>query len=98
MPATATARRLLAQEARALLMRLARLRPFVLNMPMVPAAAISPAAMAVIESHMRQARQRLRGYVRAYLRWLRGPDGAGAGAARMQRGFTLLKLRFNAVI
>jgi len=98
MAPSSTARWLLAQEARALLTRLDRLRPFALNMPMVTAAAISPAALSAIESHMSKSRQRLRTMVHDYLRWVRGPRGSLATPATAQRRFTLLRLRFNALL
>ena len=43
------ATRLLAQEARALRSRLERVQPFALLVPMVPAAAVPPAAQTAIE-------------------------------------------------
>jgi hypothetical protein len=89
---------LLAQEARALLTRLARLRPFALHMPMVTAAAISPAAQSAIETHMTKTRRKLRAMVKNFLRWLGGPKGQAAPPAEAQRRFAFLRLRFNAVI
>ena len=53
----------LSQEARALLTRLQRVKPYALNMPMVTAAAIPPAAQTGIESHMTRVRRKLRGIV-----------------------------------
>ena len=85
------------QEARALLTRLARVKPFALLMPMVPAAA-SPAAQMVIERYLASGRHALRGQVYEYLRWLHGPKGRGASPAEAQRRFTFLRLRFNAVL
>ena len=98
MPVRSVARWLLEQEARALLTRLDRLKPFAVTAPMVPAAAISPAAQSAIESHMIRARRRLRAMVQAFVRWLKGPEGRFAAPARAQRRFTFLRLRFNAVI
>src|SRR5262249_47257193 len=98
MDADAIATWMLAQEARALLTRLARLRPFALNMPMVTAAAISPAAQTAIEQHMIKARRKLHAMVRDFLRWLPGPQGPQATPAEAQRRFTFLRLRFNVVI
>jgi hypothetical protein len=45
---------LLAHEARALLMRLSRLQPFAVQMPMVMAASISMPAQTAIESQLRE--------------------------------------------
>src|SRR5580693_7875769 len=88
----------LAGEARALLTRVARIKPFVLHETMVPAAAISTPAQAAIEAHVAAGRTRLMQEVKAYLRWLLGPRGRAAAPAEMQRRFTLLRLRFNAVL
>src|SRR5262245_33248868 len=92
------ASRLLTEEARALLTRLARLRPFALHMPMVTAAAISPAAQSAIETHMNKARSKLREMVNGFLQWMQGPGGEHASAAEAQRRFTFLRLRFNSLI
>lgn len=89
---------LLAQEGRALLTRLARVKPFVLHEPMVPAAAISPSAQIAIEHYLEGGRRELRGKIHAFLRWLHGPEGRRATPAEAQRRFTLLRLRFNAAL
>lgn len=85
------------QETRALLTRLDRVRPFVLNMPMAPAASVSPVALASIEQHLLQGRTRLRRLAQRFLQWLHGP-GQHVHASHCQRAFALLKLRFNAVM
>lgn len=87
----------LEQEARALLTRLARVRPFALHEPMVPAAAASTAAQAAIERYLAEGRRELRGRVRTFLEWIRGP-GRGATPESAQRRFTFLRLRFNVVL
>lgn len=97
MALDATASWLLAQEARALLTRLARVLPFVLQVPMVPAAAIAPAAQSAIESYLVRGRRELRGLVFDYLRWLRGP-GRAATPEEAQRRFAFLRLRFQVVL
>src|SRR5262245_48968165 len=89
---------LLEQEARALLTRLARVQPFALQMPMVPAAAVPPAAQTAIEQYLARGRRELRGLVVGFLRWLRGPAGRAATPAEAQRRFTYLRLRFQAVL
>jgi hypothetical protein len=93
-----TASWLLAQEARALLTRLARVKPFALLTPMVPAAAVSPAAQTAIEQYLANGRRGLRRLVAGYLRWLYGSAGRRATPAEAQRRFTFLRLRFNAVL
>lgn len=98
MVASSLASSMLAQEARALLTRLARVKPFVLYETMVPAAALSPLAQTAIERYLANGRRELRGLVQAYLGWLHGPEGRGALPVEGQRRFTLLRLRFNAVL
>jgi hypothetical protein len=88
---------MLDQEARALLTRLGRIRPFVLNQPMVPAANLLPRAQIVIERYLARGRGELRRRVQAFIRWLHGA-GAGVAAAEAQRKFVFLRLRFNAVL
>jgi hypothetical protein len=98
MTAASIASWVLANEARALLTRLERLKPYALHMPMVTAAAISPAAQSAIENHMIKARGKLRGIVADFLRWLQGTEGQRASPAEAQRRFTFVRLRFNAVL
>jgi hypothetical protein len=93
-----TASWLLAQEARALLTRLARVKPFALLTPMVTAAAVSLAAQTAIEQYLSTGRRALRRLVGAYLRWLQSPEGRRVTPAEAQRRFTFLRLRFNAVL
>src|SRR5512135_459746 len=50
----------MAQETRALLARLARVKPFALHETMVPAAALLPSAQIAIEQFLAQGRQELR--------------------------------------
>ena len=92
------ARQLLAQEARALLTRLARIKPFALHEAMVPAAALSPAAQRGLEHYLAAGRKQYRGQVQQFLHWLHSPAGRKAKPAEAQRRFTLLRLRFNAVL
>jgi hypothetical protein len=85
-------------EARSLLTRLARVRPFALIMPMVAAASAAPEAVQAIEHYLIHGRFELRARVRGYIGWLRGTEGRGATAAEAQRRFAFLKLRFDAVL
>jgi hypothetical protein len=89
---------MLAHEARALLSRLARVKPFVITETMVPAAGISPGAMHAIERYLSRGRRELRARVNAYVRWLATPAVRGLAPATLQRRFTFLRLRFNAVL
>lgn len=98
MVSRSIAARMLSGEARALLTRLDSLRPFALHMPMVTAAAISPAAQTAVESHMSMAKRRLRSMVNQFMHWLHRPDGEGPTPPEAQRRFTLLRLRFNSII
>ncbi len=84
----------LEQEARALLTRLGRVRPFALQETMLPAAALTPASQIAIDRFLIGNRYRLRRQVLAYLRWLR-EDGENASPAEMQRRFTVVRLQFN---
>jgi hypothetical protein len=92
------AQRWLAQEARALLIRLDRIRPFVLYETMVLAAAPSLAAQNAIERYLVNSRQELRTRIRAFLNWLQSSEGQTASLAEAQREFTLLKMYFNDIL
>ncbi|MBX3304986.1 MAG: hypothetical protein KF751_02925 [Nitrospira sp.] len=89
---------MLAQEARALLTRLARVKSFALHEPMLPAAAILPTAQSAIEQYLTRGRRELHGLVHDFLQWLEGPQGRRASPADAQRRFTFLRLKFNIVL
>ncbi len=89
---------MLAQEARALLTRLARVKPFALIEPMLPAAALQPGAQAATERYLVAGRRELHALVIDFLAWLRSAPSRQATAAEAQRRFTILRLRFNAVL
>jgi hypothetical protein len=97
MNASSYAHWMLDQEARALLARLDRVKPFVLSEPMVLAASLLPAAQIAIERFLGKGRHELRKRVQDYLRWLRG-EGERASPEDLQRRFVFLKLRFNAIL
>jgi hypothetical protein len=97
MPISPAARQMLAQEARALLTRLDRLRPFAMVEPMVPAAGLFPNAQSAIERSLFHGRHELRGLTQWFLTWLSGIGRYGT-ASQAQRRFALLKLRFQAVL
>lgn len=88
---------MLGHEARAMLSRLAWVKPFALNIPMV-AAAGSLDAQGVIEPYLMDGRNKLRDMVTEYLRWLTGPEGRAAPDSEAQRRFTVLRLRFSVVL
>jgi hypothetical protein len=87
----------LMQEARALQTRLGRVKPFALLEPMVPAAALLPHAQSAIEEYLVTGRRNLRHEVRRFVAWLHGP-GRLATDAEGQRRFSILRLKFNAVL
>ena len=97
MQASSYAHWMLEQEARALLARLARVKPFVLSAPMVLSASLLPAAQIAIERFLAKGRRELKGRVQGFLSWLNG-EGRQASAEDIQRRFVFLKLRFNAVL
>jgi hypothetical protein len=88
---------LLEQEARALFVRLARIKPFVLQETMVVAAAIPPAAQTAIERFLVQGRRELRSLIRAFLVWVKSRDQE-IDPEDAQRRFTVLRMRFNDVM
>jgi hypothetical protein len=94
MPNRSLAARMLEQEARALLTRLARVKPFVLHETMLPAAALNPAAQIAIERFLIHGRRELRQRIWDYLDWLRG-EGRQAAPAELQRRFVGVRWRFN---
>lgn len=87
---------LLEQEARALLTRLRRVKPFALQETMVAAAAIPQAAQTAIEQHLLLGRSQVRKMILDFIRWLNSPQGIASSPAQAQKKFTLLRLRFNA--
>lgn len=98
MPPLRPAARYLEEEARAMLTRLARVRPFALLTPAVPAATVSVAAQTAIERYLADGRRELRARIARFISWLRGPEAARSSPAELQRRFTFLRLRFNVVL
>ena len=92
-----SANRLLEQETRALLTRLAAIDPFVLQETCVAAAALSPAALTGIEQHLIAGRREVHRRAEEFLRWLRGA-GRSAPAAEQQRRFWLLRMAFQTAL
>jgi hypothetical protein len=84
-------------EARALLTRLDRVQPFVVNETMVAAAAPFPAALSAVDRFLLDGRRALRRQVQDYRDWLRGPGRAAAPSEQQQR-FTVIRLAFNEVL
>jgi hypothetical protein len=98
MPIPPFASWMLEQEARALLTRLARIKPFALQESMLPAANLLPDSQLAIEKFLMTGRRHLRALVRQFLNWLHSPAGQQTDAEQAQRQFTILRLRFNAVV
>lgn len=73
MTAEPFAKLFLANEARAMRTRIDHLVPLSVSMTMVPAANISAAALANIESLLRSGREVLRSALARFLGWLRPP-------------------------
>jgi hypothetical protein len=96
MAAFSITHRFLADEARSLLTRLARVKSFSLNETMVPAASLSLPAQTAIERQLAAGRRDLRRRIRGYLRWLGGQFGRAASPADAHRRFAMLRLMFNA--
>jgi hypothetical protein len=95
---TPDARNLLSQEARALLTRLALVKPLVLQETMVPAANVSDTASAGMERALGSGRRTVRALVRSFLGWLRGEGGERASDAQAQRRFSLVRMQFNIML
>jgi hypothetical protein len=94
----AFARTMLTHEARALLARLVLIKPFALQEPMLPAAALMPDASVAIDRFLAAGRRELRRLVRGYLGWLQAPHGETATDEEAQRRFAILRLKFNVVL
>jgi hypothetical protein len=89
---------MLEQESRALLTRLARVKPFVLQESMLPAAGLLPASQTAIENFLIAGRGHLWALVHEFLAWLRSHQSGTSDAEGAQRRFAMLRLRFNAVL
>src|SRR5262245_14625396 len=88
---------MLADAARALLTRLDRVKPFALDTPMVDAAGVSLAARHAIENALGPARRELHERVQSFVAWLAESEDR-VSPAEAQARFTLMRLRFNAVL
>lgn len=85
-------------EARALVERVDRLRPFSVHLPMVAAASVDDRALISMERHLNQSRCRLKAKADAFLIWLQNQSEKPKYRNEAQRRFTLLRLQFNAVL
>src|SRR5580692_9404531 len=98
MPLPPFAAWMLEQEARALLTRLAHVKPLAMQESMLPAAGLLPESQTAIEKFLIDGRRHLRSLVVRFLGWLRSPEAARSDAETGQRNFTTLRLRFNGVL
>lgn len=89
---------LVESEARALLVRLGRVRPFALQQTMVPAAALPPALLSAIDQYLIEGRRKVRRMVLGFIRWLRSPAGHASSPEIAQRRFGMLRMRFNVTL
>src|SRR6185295_15435645 len=89
---------LVENEARALLVRLGRVRPFALQQTMVPAAALPPALLSAIDYYLIRGRRKVHQMVLKFIRWLRSPSGQSASPEAAQRRFSMLRMRFNVTL
>jgi len=85
-------------EARALLVRLRRVKPFALQQTMPPAAALPPAVLSSIDRYLISGRRKVHRMVVRFLRWLRSPAGQSASPELAQRRFSMLRMRFNVAL
>lgn len=86
------------QEASALLSRLEAVLPFSKTMPMVMASSPGHAILHAIEEHLRVQRELQRQRIVGFRQWLHSQAGRVAKPTVVQRQFTVVKLRFNAVL
>jgi len=91
------AARMLEDEARALMTRLDRIKPFALLEPMVPAAGLFPNAQSAIERTMVEGRRELRRLMNSFLVWLAKAKSTST-ADQAQRRLSIVRLRFHAVL
>ena len=81
-----------------MLTRLSRIQPFALQEAMVPAAMFSHEAQVAIELHMRDAKEKVHEAINAFLAWIKRWRADKGAPAIAQKKFTLLRLKFNAVL
>jgi hypothetical protein len=91
-------RAMLLHETRSLMARLAMVKSFALQEPMLPAAALLPRAQSAIDKCLVVGRRQLRRLLHQFLRWLQHPASDLATPEEAQRRFTMLRLRFNVVV
>jgi hypothetical protein len=86
----------LRNEAFSLLKRLQQVKPFTLTMPMVWAAGVSDDAMRGMTNQMSTGVRELQKRIKSFISSLNHTQDVSAST--IQSGFSLLKLRFNAIL
>lgn len=95
MHGTIDTRAWIADEARALLARVGRVRPLVVQETMAPAAAASAAAQRAIDDAIARERRAVDEHLRRLLAWLEGGAAARAAGAELQQRLVTARMRFN---
>lgn len=98
MNASHTAWSLILQELQSIMARLEAQKPFAMQMPMVTAAAVSDPAQAAIETHMMDARNKLRRIIRRFSLQLARIPPSPANVRWAQHKLSLVKLQFQSVL
>jgi hypothetical protein len=88
----------LVNEALSLKSRLESVRPFALNSPMVAAACVSDSALKAITNLIIVNNKELKKRISTFVNLLLHPAGADIATSEAQTMFSLLKLRFNALL
>ncbi len=88
----------LIQEAKALNTRLEGIEPFALNIPRVGAAEIDQEAQKGIHQLLARSKQELNLQIKGFTFWLERRADNKVKPKKMQAVFSLLKLRFNALL
>lgn len=89
-------RAFLLEEAKALRVRLQQVKPFAMTIPMVRNAHLPKAAQAGIDDLLLQTKREQNEKIRLFIRLLEEKEGISPEKA--QKTFSLLKLRFNAML
>lgn len=95
MDAARSTRGWVADEARALLARVARVRPLVVQESMTPAATPGLRTRRAIELSIRNDQLRMKTELRRLLQWLTSPDAHHASGAELQERLTAARMQFN---
>ncbi|HEU0034195.1 MAG TPA: hypothetical protein VFQ53_26385 [Kofleriaceae bacterium] len=90
-----TTRGWVADEARALLARVSRVRPLIVQETMTPAASPHRRTQRAIELAIRRDQLRLQAELRRLLQWLTSPAAGQASGAELQDRLTHARLQFN---